>query len=188
MPAVGVVLVPKGNGGWNRAWSTNGAITPDMLIRDGIQEEIMSRIVLLIGGATLVALIPAGVGLAANPSLSSGTPVAPSLVRSTVDPGTGRVVLSPRHGTVEAGDDDATSTAAEPGDDHGAAGVEPELGDDHGTTEAEPGDDHGGTRESDSHRGDDHGVAAPSPTTAPTTDDHGASGGGHGSDDPSSHH
>jgi hypothetical protein len=82
----------------------------------------MSRIVLLAGAATLAALVPAGLGLAANPSLSASTPVAPSLVRSTVDPSTGTVEVHRRGRTAEPGDDHGRGRTAEPGDDHDGSG------------------------------------------------------------------
>ncbi len=87
----------------------------------------MIRIVLLTAAAGLTALVPAGIGLASNSSMSHSVPVAPALVRSTLGPDMTPTAVRTGH--------------AEPGDDRGNRMAEP--GDDRGV-HAEPGDDNGG--------------------------------------------
>ncbi len=103
----------------------------------------MIRIVLLSAAAGLAALVPAGIGLASNPSMSQSVPVAPAQVRSTLGPDLSPSSVRTRH--AEPGDDRG-GRSAEPGDDRGGVTRHAEPGDDHGgaTTHAEPGDDHGG--------------------------------------------
>jgi hypothetical protein len=96
---------------------------------------------LIFGAAAIAALLPAGIGLAANPSFSARVPLAPAQVR---------LVTSDRSPTPSP-----TATPS-PGrsDDHG--GNRPK-----GVSDDPPGDDHGGNRSDNkgSHNkgGDDKG-------------------------------
>jgi hypothetical protein len=92
----------------------------------------MMRTFLVAAVGAVAVVVPAAIGLAANPSLSSRVSTPPVQIRPVDD-----------HRRLP--------TYPDPGDDDGG-GTYPEPGDDGGGTYPEPGDD-GGGRGTDGHRG-----------------------------------
>jgi hypothetical protein len=81
------------------------------------------RKMIIIGGAFLFALVPAGLGLAANPSLSARVPIPPAQVHSVREAATpsGTPTTSPAS-SPSGGPDSAASPTSRPSasdDDHG---------------------------------------------------------------------
>ena len=161
----------------------------------------------LLGGAALAALIPAALGLAANPSLSARTPLPPSQVdlvqhstpedRPRATSPTSEPTSVPKLTSVP--DDSATTS-----DDHGGSRARDDVSDDAASHDAT--DDHGGDRSTSSltssgrsgehesvgrSRGSDDGKSTTAPSAsaddAGGVDDHGGGRGRGGHDDGSGH-
>ncbi len=131
---------------------------------------------------TIVAAVPAVIGLAGNPSFAESVPVRVPATAQTVAAQT----VAAAHATPTTTDDKGGQTKhPEPGDHRGggakarpsaspttSSSAHPEPGDDKGGLAAhpEPGDDKGGTTQH-----------------AEPGDDHGGKSGGHGSDDGPGH-
>jgi hypothetical protein len=119
----------------------------------------MNKIGIITGVAAIAALLPAGIGLAANPSLSARVPVSPAQVELA----SGRPATSPddHGGRRGSGSDDpspvSTRTSTRPA-----------------TTSA---DDHGGSRRGGSGKGGSSGGGSGGGGSSTT----GSSGGGSGS-------
>jgi hypothetical protein len=137
-----------------------------------------------LGAAAAVALTPAVIGLAGNPSLSQQVPV--QNVQQTHSSSSPTSTATPRPtGT--------RGREAEPGDDRGTHTAEP--GDDRGTHTAEPGDDNNrnrhGSGSGSSGSGSSGSGSSGSGSSGSGGGGHAEPGdihGGHGADDGPNHH
>jgi hypothetical protein len=87
------------------------------------------RKMMIVGGAFLVALVPAGLGLAANPSLSARVPIPPAQVRSVSEASTTAPARPAAVPSAESTEHESTEHATpdpdrsdDDGDDHRGGG------------------------------------------------------------------